>query len=218
MFCSSCGSTVPANSGFCPACGARAASGGVPVGAVPPGYPSPPPVQPYGVAPAPVYAVPAMDYATWATRALGAIIDFLLVGVGMALLYALLGGVFAALVGLTSFGGDPVSSGFGSGLCCMGLVLFPVSSLLVGFFNNVYLVSTRGYSIGQGVVHIKVVDATGSLLSMGTAVLRLLVRVALSSIPFLSLLDLLWPLWDDRRQTLHDKAVNCYVVNNPSGV
>jgi hypothetical protein len=24
-------------------------------------------------------------------------------------------------------------------------------------------------------------------------------------------------LWDERRQTLHDKAVNCYVINNPQG-
>jgi uncharacterized RDD family membrane protein YckC len=26
------------------------------------------------------------------------------------------------------------------------------------------------------------------------------------------LLDLLWPLWDEQRQTLHDKAVGSFVV------
>jgi uncharacterized RDD family membrane protein YckC len=26
------------------------------------------------------------------------------------------------------------------------------------------------------------------------------------------LLDLLWPLWDERNQTLHDKIVKSYVV------
>ena len=60
---------------------------------------------------------------------------------------------------------------------------------------------------------IKVVDSNGGFLTQGTAFLRLVVRVALSMVPFLPLLDLLWPLWDERRQTLHDKAVNCYVIN-----
>jgi uncharacterized RDD family membrane protein YckC len=88
----------------------------------------------------------------------------------------------------------------------------------VGLFNSVYLVAQRGFSIGQGIVKIKVVDSNGQLLTQVTAFIRLLVRVALSFVPALPLLDLLWPLWDVRRQTLHDKAVNCYVINNPSGV
>jgi RDD family len=62
------------------------------------------------------------------------------------------------------------------------------------------------------------VDGSGNLLSQGAAFMRLLVRVALSFVPFLPMLDMLWPLWDERRQTLHDKAVNCYVINNPAGV
>jgi uncharacterized RDD family membrane protein YckC len=152
---------------------------------------------------------------------MGAIVDFLLVALGMGLLYAVLGGAFAALAGLSSLGrnlhGDGMDSVTGS-ICCLAFVLFPVASLLVGFFNNVYLISTRGYSIGQGIVKIKVVDANGQLLTMGTAVIRLLVRVGLGCVPMLPLLDLLWPLWDERRQTLHDKAVNCYVINNPAGL
>jgi uncharacterized RDD family membrane protein YckC len=104
------------------------------------------------------------------------------------------------------------------GLCCVMILLFPFATLAVGLFNSVYLVAQRGFSVGQGIVKIKVVDSNGNLLTQGTAFIRLLVRVALSFVPFLPLLDLLWPLWDERRQTLHDKAVNCYVINNPSGV
>jgi uncharacterized RDD family membrane protein YckC len=100
----------------------------------------------------------------------------------------------------------------------MLLLLFPVATLLVGFYNSVYLIAQRGFSIGQCVVKVKVVDAYGNLLTQGTAFVRLLARVGLGFVPFGSLLDMLWPLWDDRRQTLHDKAVGCYVVNNPSGV
>jgi uncharacterized RDD family membrane protein YckC len=218
MFCSSCGSNVTAASGFCPTCGARMPSGGAPS----PSSQAAPPLGPMGYAqPSAVYVVPAMDYATWSTRVMGAIVDFLLVALGMGLLYAVLGGAFAALAGLSSLGrgfrGDGVDSAAG-GICCLAFVLFPVASLLVGFFNSVYLVSTRGYSIGQGIVKIKVVDANGQLLTMGTAAIRLLVRVGLGCVPMLPMLDLLWPLWDERRQTLHDKAVNCYVINNPAGV
>jgi uncharacterized RDD family membrane protein YckC len=67
-------------------------------------------------------------------------------------------------------------------------------------------------------VNIKVVDAGGNLLTQGAALIRLLVRAAMGFIPVLPFLDLLWPLWDARGQTLHDKAVNCYVVNSPPGV
>jgi uncharacterized RDD family membrane protein YckC len=100
----------------------------------------------------------------------------------------------------------------------MLFLLFPIATLLVGFYNSVYLIAQRGFSIGQGVVRIKVVDAYGNLITQGSAFVRLLVRVGLGLIPFAPLLDMLWPLWDDRGQTLHDKAVNCYVVNNPSGM
>jgi hypothetical protein len=51
--------------------------------------------------------------------------------------------------------------------------------------------------------------------SQSTAFIRLLAQAGMGFVPFLPLLDLLWPLWDDHRQTLHDKAVGCYVINNP---
>jgi uncharacterized RDD family membrane protein YckC len=95
----------------------------------------------------------------------------------------------------------------------MWIVLFPLATLFVGLYNSVFLIAQRGYSIGQGVVKVMVVDATGNLLTTGSAFVRLLVRVAFGLVPFLPALDLLWPLWDERRQTLHDKAVNCYVIN-----
>ena len=129
----------------------------------------------------------------------------------MLVLYLVLGTMLAAIAGL---GGH----GAAGGMCCLMIILFPVATLLVGLYNRVYLVSQRGFSIGQGVVKVKVVDAYGRLLSQGTALLRLVVQAALGFVPFLPVLDLLWPLWDDRRQTLHDKAVNCYVINNPQGV
>jgi uncharacterized RDD family membrane protein YckC len=123
----------------------------------------------------------------------------------MLVLYLVLGGLFAMMAGL--------GSALGGGMCCMMILLFPVSSLLVGLFNGVYLVAQRGASIGQGVMNLKVVDINGNLLSTGTAFIRLIARVALGFVPMVGpLLDLLWPLWDEKRQTLHDKAVGSYVL------
>ncbi len=203
IFCAKCGASMNEGTPFCPSCGSPQTPVAMP--AQPAGWPQ---TAPPGARPPTVFDA---GYATWATRVGGALVDMLLVGVGMAVLY-LVGG--AVLAGLASLGGH----GAGAGICCMVLLLFPIATFLVGFYNTVYLVAQRGFSIGQGVVKVKVVDSYGNLLTLGTAFVRLLVRVGLSLVPFLPLLDLLWPLWDERRQTLHDKAVSCYVVNNPSGM
>jgi len=184
---------------YCPVCGAAQQRAAAPVQ----------PVQPAPAGPYP--AAFAAGYATWGNRVIGFLIDSLLIGVGMAVLYFFAAAMLAGIAGLAGHGA-------GASMCCMFFLLFPVATLLVGLYNGVYLIAQRGYSIGQGVVHIKVVDASGNLLTQGAAFLRLVVRVGLSFVPFLPLLDLLWPLWDERGQTLHDKAVNCYVVNNPQGV
>src|SRR5579862_6562321 len=182
MYCPKCGAATQPGAAACPICGGLIEA------------PAPPvqPIQPvYAAYPAPTY--PAWDYATWPTRALGYIVDGLLVAVGMGVLYLVIGGMLAAMAPL---GGH----GAAGGLCCVMILLFPLATLGVGFYNSVYLVAQRGFSIGQGLVKIKVVDAGGNLLTMGTACVRLLVRVALSMVPFLPLLDMLWPLWDLRRQ------------------
>lgn len=209
MFCAKCGSSVADGAAFCANCGAPTGGPG-PAAAGPVAPPPGPPYQsasPSVAAPPPV---PLGGYATWADRAVGYIIDSLIVGAAMLLLFLVLGGFFSAIVGMTG-----ENSGAAGGVCCLMIVLFPVASLLVGIYNRVYLVSQRGYSIGQGVMKLKVIDANGQLLTQGNAAIRLLAQVALGFVPFVGMLDLLWPLWDDRCQTLHDKAVGCFVIHNP---
>lgn len=183
----------------------------------PPGPPSAQPQFPYG---APQYSVPqsapslqpaGFEYAPWSTRVLGYLVDSILVG-GAALILYLLFGTMLAGVG-AALGGQQ-GEALAGGACCMMLLLFPLASLAVGIYNRVYLIASRGYSIGQGVMKIKVIDAHGQKLTAGTATLRLLAQVGLNMIPLVGLLDLLWPLWDSTRQTLHDKAVGSFVVYN----
>jgi uncharacterized RDD family membrane protein YckC len=200
MFCSSCGTTLRDGATFCPNCGTAQTPAALPG--------TPPPV--YGYAPPPVAPpYPAMPVAQWPDRALGYIIDSLIVLVVMAGIYAVAGGLFAGTV--ASFGKHGNPEAF-QGMCCMIMLVSFLASLLVGFINRAYLVSTRGYSVGQGVMKLKVVDANGNLLKLSTAFFRLLVQIGLGFVPLGSVLDLLWPLWDDRRQTLHDKVVGSFVI------
>jgi uncharacterized RDD family membrane protein YckC len=140
----------------------------------------------------------------------------------MFVLYVLLfvvGGIGSMIIGAgeaaVSDRGEAggLSGLFGCSTCCLFFILPPVSYFVAGLLNKVYLVSKRGYSVGQGLMKLKVVDAHGNLIPTGTAVLRLLCTVGLQFVPVVGgFLDLLWPLWDKERQTLHDKAVGTYVI------
>ena len=123
--------------------------------------------------------------------------------------------VFGALAGISGAVGGQ-DSALPGGIFCLGALLTFVSIFGFGLYNKIYLVSKRGASIGQNFQKLKVVDATGSIPSMGTLLLRLIVQVGLSIVPFvgwiLVLLDLLFPLWDEKKQTIHDKAASTYVL------
>lgn len=207
-YCTNCGAANQPGAQFCVSCGHRFGSAPA-LPAVPPmGTPAITPQTFGSISSAPAFVGPLLGatYATWADRAIGYIIDSILVGAGMGVLYLFAGALMTMLSGIGAHG-------LAGGMCCLMILLFPVATLLVGLFNRVYLVSTRGASIGQGVMHLRVVDLDGKLLTMSTAFIRLLAQVALCFVPFVGpLLDLLWPLWDEKRQTLHDKAVGSFVL------
>lgn len=176
-----------------------------------PPYATPPPMPP---PPSFSTPLPAMSYGThgasssgtmqlaeWLPRVGGALID----GVATVALYVVLliplgilgsvfgsdGGVFQALTTMLAF------------FAYMGFIIF----------NDIYLRSTRGSTIGQGVLGLKTVTADNTPLPMGTAAVRFIVKFAIGLVPCIgALLDNLWPLWDEKKQTLHDKAVGTFVV------
>jgi uncharacterized RDD family membrane protein YckC len=152
-----------------------------------------------------------MRYAEWLDRVLAALIDGALTFALMIVLFFIFGALTAASAGV---GGD--DNPLPGGILCMGMLVTFVSVFGLGIFNKIYLVSKRGASIGQGVMNLKVVDATGNIPPIGTLLIRLLVQVGMSFVPvlsiFLVLLDVLWPLWDEKKQTLHDKAAGTFVI------
>ena len=68
----------------------------------------------------------------------------------------------------------------------------------------------QGQSIGQKATGIRIVDATtGVGISAGKALGRRLVSIV-SALP--CFLGFFWMLWDDKKQTWHDKMLNTAVV------
>ena len=74
-------------------------------------------------------------------------------------------------------------------------------------------------TLGKQVLKIRVYREDGQPVGFGLGVLRdFVVRFLLFGLVgffFLGLpglLDLLWPLWDERNRTLHDKIVSTYVI------
>ena len=73
-----------------------------------------------------------------------------------------------------------------------------------------------GQTLGKMALGIRVRDAaTGGPVGPSKAALRYIVPALLAFVTFglVWLLDGLWPLWDRRRQALHDKLAGSVVVN-----
>lgn len=67
---------------------------------------------------------------------------------------------------------------------------------------------------GKKILKIKVINQNDlSRINFGKASVRFLMKeILFSIIPLLSLINFLFPLWDKKNQTLHDKTVNTIVV------
>ena len=89
-----------------------------------------------------------------------------------------------------------------------------VIGLVVTAAYEIVLIRTRGATLGQSAVGIRVRPlAAEGLPSWGQAVKRWVTeRVAAALVGLYLYLDLLWPLWDTRRQALHDKWPGTVVV------
>jgi len=155
--------------------------------------------------------------APWWKRLLAIIIDALLIGIPLAIVFF----VFIGVSLTSSLENDPNTGQIttSGGLFSGSTILFQVVALLVtvayyGFLNG----SERGQTVGKMALGIRVRDANGGgPIGVGRGAGRALVASLPGQIPFVGvlwvLLDGLWPLWDPRRQALHDKVVNSVVVD-----
>jgi len=183
----------------------------------------PPPAGPYGAPPyaaGPVYpgypgygqasGLPPGGYANWGDRAVATLWDIVYV------LPALVGefvGVILIIIGAALVAND---SGFGTVLVIIG-VLVLVGAIVYGlwlYIRNYLLDQGRtGYTYGKRKVGIRTVaEATGQPAGVGSAVLRWLLHSIINQALYI---DYLWPLWDEKKQTLTDKILTTVVVRQP---
>ncbi len=97
------------------------------------------------------------------------------------------------------------------GSLLLGIAVIGIGFLLVGFL---YLraLATTGQTWGRKMVGVKVIDErTGEAPGWGKAIGRTLFAWFISGQIFY--IGYLWMLWDERKQTLHDKVAGTHVIN-----
>ena len=190
----------------------------------PPGQPAPPPAPGGGAPYAGAGAGQPTDsqgrvLAHWWKRVVAALIDGVILSVPSWILMGILGAGFANTAECTQDLTTGVvectgGGGFLAGMLISALIIFALGIAYTVFFNG----SEKGQTVGKMVMKIQVRDeATGGPIGYGKAALRWLVTLVLSALCYIpGIIDALFPLWDPKRQTLHDKAANSLVIDlNP---
>jgi uncharacterized RDD family membrane protein YckC len=174
-----------------------------PPGTTPPGrWDSPSFQQPaYGSAQSGFAGAP---YAGWWVRVAATIIDGILISL-ISSIYLVPTHSFHSMSSTTN-GNDH----FRFAVDTRGLIVI----IVVGALYSGLLIGLRGQTVGMMAVRVRAVDAqTGGTIGFWRAVGRDLLERVLGFLLFIPLIiDLLYPLWDPRHQTLHDKAVNSVVI------
>lgn len=92
-----------------------------------------------------------------------------------------------------------------------GLLAFAyLVSIVGGALYSILLVGRSGQTVGKMVLGIRIVrDGSNAPIGYGLATGRYFATI-LSALP--CYLGFLWPLWDDKNQTFHDKICSTVVV------
>jgi uncharacterized RDD family membrane protein YckC len=152
------------------------------------------------------YGVPQAPLADWAPRAGAFLIDTLISAVPVLIGY----GIFIANIASRADNTYPDDSPE-----IWAILVFLASlavSLGLGLWNRVFRQGRTGQSVGKSALHLKLVDATYfQPVGAGKAFLREFLSGLFNNACFL---NLLWPLWDDQKQTWHDKVMTTYVIKS----
>ncbi|MFC3997091.1 RDD family protein [Nocardiopsis sediminis] len=179
-----------------------------------PPYPPPPrppvPAVP-GYPPGTAVAPGGEPLAGWGRRAAAYLID----GVLIALVYLAVAGAGAAVAFGVTYLVAPGSFDAGAEMPPIFLVLF-IPSILLGLaaaFCYRWLPHARsGQTPAKRWLGIKVISReTGRPPTKVRSFLREVVYVVFAQ-TCVGFIDVLWPLWDGRRQTIHDKAGDTLVI------
>ena len=173
-----------------------------PPGYPPPGYPPPGGTYPGGSYPGidPMFGSP---YASWGYRLGGWLIDFVLI----AIVSRVLAAPFTKNVKITGTRHFHLfANGGGWALLIQTVIVLVYGMLMIG--------SSRGQTVGMMAVGIRCVGGEHEeRVSYGRALGRAAFESLLAALLLVPwIIDMLWPLWDSRSQTLHDKVVGTVVL------
>jgi uncharacterized RDD family membrane protein YckC len=156
--------------------------------------------------PKPAWAGPPL--ADWGPRVGATLLDWLVVLVALVPLVA--PGI--VLVAVNDGGA------LGIVLLVLGVLAYVAVSILYAPFFMQRSGARNGQTLGKQWVGIRVVRDTGESIGWGWGLLRefvvknLLFAGVGGSFIIPTLLDWLWPLWDDQNRALHDMIVSTHVV------
>jgi len=158
------------------------AEGGTPAYGQPTPYGQPPGAPQYGAAPYGGPPAAGRPLANWGSRAVGALIDYVIVGI--------------------------IADAFRFVNTALYLLL-SLAALVWTIYNKV-IEGQTGQSIGKRVAGTRLLrESDGQVVGAGLAIGRWLLHI-LDSLA--CLLGWLWPLWDAKRQTFADKLVSTVVI------
>ena len=137
-------------------------------------------------------------HAGWWRRAGALVIDTIVVSV-----------VFVAIVG-AGFGINAIDEDVGGGILILSIIL----AIVFPIFYAIYWTGKEpGQTVGKKALGIRVRHADEDrAIGYGPSAGRYFITVLFGIFYIPALLDYLWPLWDGRKQTLHDKVANSIVV------
>ncbi|WP_159234261.1 RDD family protein [Mycolicibacterium vanbaalenii] len=183
----------------------------------PPGSypPAPPPPGGQPVLPPPGSAgvpLPQESYTPWLTRVLAWVIDavpvLLIQGIGWGLLVAT-----RETVCVTDTSGFALGEFCGTGASTLGqsaLVLAVVAVLAYVIWNLGYRQGTTGSSVGKAIMKFQVVsENTWQPIGFGRSIVRQLAHIIDGAICYIGYL---FPLWDNKRQTIADKIMTTVCI------
>ena len=172
----------------------------------PPAAPAPQQMAPYQ----PPYAG-QYTYAGFWVRVVARLLDSLIVGLPLTLLFGLIAiaaGAFASTASNTS---TDQSTQTAAGALFGGVfILFYLVAIVVGIGYWVYFWGTSGQTLAMRMLRLRVVDAdTGAPIGIARALVRWLMTIVNS---WACYLGWIWVAFDARKQGWHDKVANSVVL------
>jgi uncharacterized RDD family membrane protein YckC len=174
-------------------------------------YPPPPQYPTSAYYPGPTHAGPApgIAYAGFWIRFIAAVVDGIIVGVPLFILFLVIEGpAFNSYTDCINAAGSYASCGsiYGYG----SIQYFNLATLVVQLAYFAVMWSSFGGTLGQRMLGLHVVDAaTGGRIGIGRAIGRY-IGYLISA--FVLLIGLIWAAFDPRKQGWHDKMASTFVV------